>query len=385
VTALVADAPQPLAAPDRAPRPDDPAGRRVAGRGRRWLARLLGVSLTGKLAGANLLVLLVALAALVTAAGRPDALDAYIVGGALALGLVVNTLLVRAALRPVWELERVASQVWAGDFGARVPGSAVADREMTRVGRTFNLLLDSLADDRERMRTLAMQAVRAQDDERSRFARELHDSTAQTIAALTYQLAAAARAAGEQGQPALQETLQELRDQTGELLEEVRLLSHAIHPRVLDDLGLVPALEWLARQTRQHAALDVQVDATLPPDAADMSDATAAALYRVAQEALRNVERHARAGSARLTLRADGSHVILDVVDDGRGFDVAEAEARRPGMGLFSMRERLGLVGGSFDVLTSPGRGTRVRARAPRDSFAARHTIPFSPPASELR
>jgi signal transduction histidine kinase len=116
-----------------------------------------------------------------------------------------------------------------------------------------------------------------------------------------------------------------------------------------------------------------------------MSDATAAALYRVAQEALRNVERHARAESARLTLRADGAHVILDVTDDGRGFDVAEAEARRPGMGLFSMRERLGLVGGALDVHTSPGRGTRVRARAPRDSFAPRHTVPFSPPASELR
>ena len=384
MTGVVADVPR-AAATDRTPRPVDPAGRRVASGGRGLLRRLLGVSLTAKLAGANLLVLLVALVALVTAAGRPDHLDAYIVGAALALGLLVNTLLVRAALRPVWELERVASRVWAGDFGARVPGSAVADREMTRVGRTFNLLLDSLAEDRERMRALAMQAVRAQDDERSRIARELHDSTAQTIAALTYQLAAAARQAGENGQPTLQSTLQELREQTGELLEEVRLLSHAIHPRVLDDLGLVPALEWLARQTRQHAALDVQVDAALPPEATEMSDTTAAALYRVAQEALRNVERHARAGSARLTLRADGAHVILDVTDDGRGFDVAEAEARRPGMGLFSMRERLGLVGGALDVHTSPGRGTRVRARAPRDAFAPRHTVPFSPPASELR
>jgi signal transduction histidine kinase len=348
-----------------------------------WLRRLLGVPLTLKLAGANLLVLL--LAGLVLAAGRPDSVDVWIVGGALALGLVLNTLLVRYALRPVWELERVASRVWSGDFAARVPASAVADREMKRVGRTFNLLLDSLAADRERMRALAMQAVRAQDDERSRIARELHDSTAQNIAALTYQLTAAARTAGEAGQPALEATLRELREQTGALLEEVRLLSHAIHPRVLDDLGLVAALEWLARQTREHTALDVQVDAELSGDAAAMSDATAAALYRVAQESLRNVERHARAATARLTLREDAGDVILEVVDDGRGFDVAEAEQRRPGMGLFSMRERLGLVGGAFEVQTSIGRGTRVRARAPRDSFAPRHTVPFSPPASELR
>jgi signal transduction histidine kinase len=365
----------------RGVRREDRAGRLVVALP--WVRRLLGVPLMVKLAGANLLVLL--LAGVVVAAGQPNTADVWIVGGALALGLLLNALLVRYALRPVWELERVASRVWAGDFAARVPASAVADREMKRVGRTFNLLLDAIATDRERMRALALQAVRAQDDERSRIARELHDSTAQNIAALTYQLTAAARTASDAGQPALEATLRELREQTGELLEEVRLLSHAIHPRVLDDLGLVAALEWLARQTRAHTALDVHVDADLPGDAAEMSDASAAALYRVAQESLRNVERHARARTARLTLREDAGDVVLQVTDDGRGFDLAEAEARRPGMGLFSMRERLGLVGGTFEVQTTIGRGTRIRARAPRDAFAPRHTVPFSPPASELR
>ncbi len=373
----------PAASIARAPRPAASAGRARARP--RWQRAVLGVPLTVKLAGANLVVLLLAVVALVYAAGRPDHLDAWIVGGALALGFAVNSVLVRYALRPVWELEHVAARVWAGDFAARVPRSDVADREMTRVGRTFNLLLDSLAQDRERMRALALQAVRAQDDERSRIARELHDSTAQTIAALTYQLTAAARAAAEAGQPALEGTLRDLREQTGALLEEVRLLSHAIHPRVLDDLGLVAALEWLARRTREHRALDVHVEADVPPDAAALNDATAAALYRVAQEALRNVERHARAGAARLALRAEDGDVILDVVDDGAGFDLAEAEARRPGMGLFSMRERLGLVGGTLDVHTAPGRGTRVRARAPLDAFAPRQAVPFSPPATELR
>ena len=386
MTAIAPDAvPQVAADAPREPTPDGaPVGPLRAAR-RRWTRRLLGVSLTVKLAGANLFVLLVASASLVLAAGRPDHLDTWIIGGALGLGLLVNSLLVRYALRPVWELERVASRVWGGDYGARVPGSAVADREMTRVGRTFNLLLDSLAEDRERMRALAMQAVRAQDDERSRIARELHDSTAQTIAALTYQLTAAAREAGERGQTDLQDRLQELREQAGEVLEEVRMLSHAIHPRVLDDLGLVPALEWLARQTRAHTALDVTVQVDAPVASSAIGDTTAAALYRVAQESLRNVERHARARTARVALRAEGGDVILEVTDNGRGFDLGEAEARRPGMGLFSMRERLGLVGGALDVHTAVGRGTRVRARAPRDSLAPRQTIPFSPPATELR
>jgi len=127
----------------RAPRPAP--GARRAGARPAWQRALLGVPLTVKLAGANLVVLLLAVIALVYAAGRADHLDAWIVGGALALGFVVNSLLVRYALRPVWELEHVASRVWAGDFAARVPGSDVADREMSRVGRTFNLLLDSLA------------------------------------------------------------------------------------------------------------------------------------------------------------------------------------------------------------------------------------------------
>ena len=104
------------------------------------------------------------------AAPSPKLLRAF-AAGALALGLAANTLLVRYALRPIWELEHVASRVWAGDFAARVPGSDVADREMSRVGRTFNLLLDAIARDRERMRALALQTVRAQDDERSRIAR----------------------------------------------------------------------------------------------------------------------------------------------------------------------------------------------------------------------
>jgi signal transduction histidine kinase len=95
--------------------------------------------------------------------------------------------------------------------------------------------------------------------------------------------------------------------------------------------------------------------------------------------------RHANAHRVHVALSKGAERLHLEVVDDGRGFDVAEAEARRPGMGLFSMRERLGLVGGTFDILTAAGGGTRVRARAPRDSFAPRHTVPFSPPASELR
>ena len=98
---------------------------------------------------------------------------------------------------------------------------------------------------------------------------------------------------------------------------------------------------------------------------ARLSRPAAAALYRVAQESLRNVERHAAATAATIAVALDDGAVVLTVEDDGRGFDLAEAEERRPGMGLFAIRERVALVGGTVDIDTAPGAGTRVRARVP--------------------
>ena len=349
-------------------RPTDGLGHAASGEQRvpHWLRALLGVPLTVKLVGANLLVGLVAVAVVWTRhgpAGRAG--DTVVVLAALAVALLLNCALVHLALRPVRLLEDAATRVWRGDFEARVPASAVADADMRRLGRTVNLLLDSLADDRTRLRELAAQAIRVQDDERSRIARELHDSAAQTIAALTYQLAAAAR---DSRDPALAARLTEIREMAGDVLEEVRLLSHTVHPRVLDDLGLVPALEWLARTTHEHGGPPVDVEARIGDAAAALPKLSTSTLYRVAQESLRNAERHAEASRVVVTVERQDGDVVLEVADNGRGFDLAEAAARRPGMGLFAMRERLGLVGGSLDIVTAPAAGTRVRARVPGDT-----------------
>ena len=228
------------------------------------------------------------------------------------------------------------------------------------------------------MRDLAKAVVEAADAERARIGRELHDSTAQTLAALAMQLAAAAR---DSRDPALAERLAMLRELAGEAVEEVRALAHTVYARVLDDLGLVAALEWQARQLRERAGLDVEVvvgpAATGVAAAADRHATTA--LYRVAQESLRNAERHAGARSVRIVVSSErtarGHDCLgLEVTDDGAGFDVAEAEARRPGMGLFSMRERVGLVGGTFHIASAPGEGTRVTARVPAILHTALHT-----------
>jgi signal transduction histidine kinase len=322
--------------------------------------RALRVPLLGKLAGANLII--VAAALLAVLAERHSLLPGTavsILGLALALSLVVSLGLVYVALRPLSDLEATAARVSGGDLEARVPASILADRDMARVGTTLNTLLDHLTEDRERVRRLAAQVISAQDEERARIARELHDSTAQMLAAIMLQLGVAAR---ENTSDVLDARIATLRDMVADALEEVRTISHTIHPRVLDDLGLAAALEWLARQTREQDALDVEVFAD---DGPPIPKLPASVLYRVAQESLRNAVRHAQARRVELWLRRAPGTATLEVVDDGRGFDVRRAEERRPGMGLFSMRERVGLVNGTLALVSAPGRGTRVVATVP--------------------
>jgi signal transduction histidine kinase len=249
--------------------------------------------------------------------------------------------------------------VSAGDLGARVADNPLADRDMARVGTTLNTLLDNLTNDRARVRRLAAQVISAQDEERARVARELHDSTAQMLAAVMLQLGVAAR---ENESPVLDARIATVRDMVADALEEVRSLSHTIHPRVLDDLGLAAALSWLTRQTREQEALDAEAFAD---DGAPIPRLEATVLYRVAQESLRNAVRHAHAHRVEVWLRRTATTATLEVVDDGRGFDVRRAEERRPGMGLFSMRERVGLANGTLSVESAPGRGTRVVATVP--------------------
>ena len=328
------------------------------------VGQLLGVPLRWKLVLANLGLVGLAAAVAVSVHSLPAALS--LVALTFIASVALSWVLVTLALRPLRDLERTASRVWQGDLRARVTPSRLADRDMIRVDSTFNLLLDGLMDDRDRMRRLAAQVISAQDQERARIARELHDSTAQMLAAAMYQLTAAARLAEHEGATEISGSLADLRQLLSNTVDEVRTLSHTIHPRVLDDLGLRAALEWLARQTREQSdegpAVEVEVDCAGP---CDVPRAPASVLYRVAQESLRNALQHARARTIRLHLESDGDHAALTVTDDGAGFDVREAESRRPGMGLFSIRERVALVNGSVDIHSKPGEGTRIVATVP--------------------
>ena len=150
----------------------------------------------------------------------------------------------------------------------------------------------------------------------------------------------------------------ELRD----LGEEIRRLAHHMHPSVLDNLGLPAALRALGQEVETADQLPVRVIVDEPM--APLSPAAALSLYRVAQEALRNVVKHAAAGEAIVRLTREQGGASLEVVDTGRGFDPAENSARR-GLGVTSMTERVRLVRGNVRVVSAPGRGTRTTAWVP--------------------
>jgi len=339
------------------------------------LAAVLRVPLAGKIAGANAIIVVAALIAAIAGnlGSPPERRLLLILATALAVSLVVNVALVLVALRPLEALQGTATKIWNGDLAARVPDSILADSNIERVGGTVNALLDSLTSDRAHLRSLAAQVIRAGDRERAQIARELHDSAAQTLAALLLELSVVAN---ENRDHAIAARLQHVRSIASDVLDEVKLLAHTVHPRVLDDLGLVAALRLLSRETEERSRTVVQVDADAALEA--IPETLTSVLYRVAQEAVNNSVRHGEPAHITLSLRVYPGQARLEVVDDGPGFDVAEAERRRPGMGLFTMRERVALVGGAVRIESAKGRGTRVVATVPTNSAEA----PASAPAA---
>ncbi len=206
-----------------------------------------------------------------------------------------------------------------------------------------------------RLRQLAAQLVHSQEAERARVARELHDGVTQSLVSVKF---LAESAAARQPGAELDAVVTRLR----EILGEVRLIAHDLRPPLLDDLGLARALEQLGRdwQARSGVALHSEL-AELPP----LPEAVSTALFRFAQEALGNVERHAEAGRVRLALQADRAGLLLSIEDDGRGFDV---EAARQGLGLLHLRERIEALGGQLQLESRPGR-THVAAYLPRTAW----------------
>jgi two-component system, NarL family, sensor histidine kinase UhpB len=284
--------------------------------------------------------------------------------------VLVNAMILRLALRPIYQLEETAARVQEGDVAARASLSPLADRELERLTRTFNSMLDATAAYRQRVRDVAAHALNAEEEERKRVARELHDETAQTLAALLIRLRVGRGIADPEARDAF---LEDMRREISSALEGVRRFARGLRPPALDELGLVPALEAHVRGISESIDLPIRIEAD-PVDGV-LPRQGELVLYRIVQEALSNSIRHAGASCVHVRITRGSDTVTVAVEDDGRGFVMDEVmSGNGQGLGLYGMEERAAYLGGRVEIQSRPGVGTRVEAEIP---IADRH--PYAP------
>jgi len=250
---------------------------------------------------------------------------------------------------------------WRGHPARLVQINDITERVRTQ--QTLESLNHELELSHERLRALSRRLFEVQEEERRRLARDLHDDVGQALTALKIQLESVARAGGE---AAARARMDECVDTVQHTLERVRQLSLSLRPSQLDDLGLAAALRsHLDRQARV-AGLQAHFETEDAPQ--ELAPDTETACFRVAQEAINNVLRHARARNLWVRLFSAGGRLAISVRDDGRGFDlesVRERSASGTSLGLIGMEERMALAGGSFELRSAPGQGTILLATFP--------------------
>ncbi|MBI5298506.1 MAG: HAMP domain-containing protein [Chloroflexi bacterium] len=289
--------------------------------------------------------------------------------------ILVAVFLTWILTRPILSLVTATQSVARGDFSPRVP--RWANDEIGDLAEAFNKMTgelahtDELRREREALRRqLLEKVITTQEDERRRIARELHDSTSQNLTSLIVGLRIMETNCA---QCAAQSKTTDLRQVAARTLEEVHDLSMRLRPRVLDDLGLAAALERLAAewQARHKIPVDVaiQLDERLPGD-------VETAVYRITQEALTNIARHAQARSASVLVERRDNTVRTIIEDDGSGFSMTEKRGERH-LGLLGMRERAELLNGSLTIESTPGRGTSIFIEIPLPERVS------APPAKE--
>lgn len=238
---------------------------------------------------------------------------------------------------------------------------------------TMVLLMERRRQAEEARQRLLRQLLAVQENERRHLARELHDEVMQTLTALKLSLGVVAQVSATETRH-LEESVETVDD----LVEQIRNLSLDLRPSMLDDLGLVATLEWYCERQARRLALPITFTAESFSSRPDMESETAC--FRVVQEALTNAAKYAQATQVWVTLQRQETMLLLSIRDNGVGFDVAAARAHTAdgsGVGLRGMEERLWLIGGQLDILSTPGHGTEIRARVPMSEAVTNSTPVF--------
>ncbi len=327
-----------------------PSTRATARSRRRWE----NVSLLWRVFAANIIVCVAAVALLawtpVTVHTVATPSELLILGIGLVVMLGVDLVLLRRVFGPLRRLAAVMGTVDPRQPGRRAEAASTAGREVVALAEALNSMLDRLEDER---RESARRALAAQEGERARIARELHDEVGQTLTAVALRAERAADQASRQS-----EALAEIAETVLRSLEDVHRIGRELRPEALDDLGLVNALIALCSRVGRQSGLRVrrELDGHLPA----LSDEVELVIYRVAQEALTNALRHAQGTEVTVSLKLITGRVVLKVSDDGRGLP----ERKREG-GLGGMRERAMLIDATLEARSAEDRGTDIVLTVP--------------------
>src|SRR5436305_6568016 len=275
------------------------------------------------------------------------------------VSVFLNFVVLQIAFRPLMDLGKVMNRVQAGERSLRARLTGV-DPQANPLARTFNTMLEAI-DEATRLR--ASQIINAQEQERKRIARELHDETSQVLTSLLISLAILEESITTQE---ARDRIADTRKLAHQTLRAIRNLSIDLRPSALDDLGLLPALRWYVKEYQQKCSIEVEFAAQgfkqrLP---AEMETA----LYRIVQESLTNTARHANAHKVLITMKEDADAVYVTIKDDGCGFDVGtllKTPDQERGLGLAGMNERAVLLDGSLSIHSGPGHGTTIEVHIP--------------------
>ena len=323
-------------------------------------------SLIGQIVAANVVLFALTLLAASVAAGLDlgasnERWEFLIIALAIVLTLCTNLWMLQRRFRP---LESLIDQIEAIDPAEPTPLELRRSdpvEEIDRLASSFHGLLERIEEERRRSGQLAM---RAQEEERRRLARDLHDEVNQALTAILLRLEALAQETPPERAP----ELLELKRLVNQAMDELLNLARQLRPSALDDHGLLAALETQLKRFSARSGIEARLDTSGDPDT--LADVVQTAIYRVTQEALTNVTRHAGATAVELVVAEDEGGVELRISDDGRGFDPAvlpHVNSLTPGrgLGLIGMAERARLVGGELDVRSAPGGGTTITLRVP--------------------
>jgi two-component system sensor histidine kinase UhpB len=316
-------------------------------------------SLAGQVVAVNVLLVVATLFAASAAASlnldlHDQRLSFALLALTIVLVLLVNMMMLRRRFLP---LERLIATIEAIDPSAAgelmLPTDPQEAEEVGRLAASFRRMLVRIEDERRRSGRLVL---RAQEEERRRLARDLHDEVNQALTAILLRLQALSQAAP----PELSDELTELKRLVNQAMNELLQLARQLRPTALDDHGLLPAM---ASQVRRFAAqTGIKADLKATGESSSLQPDEEIAVYRIAQEALANIARHSDATQVEVDFKAGGDSVELTVRDDGRGFD---PRVSGNGLGLGGMAERARLVGGELTIESRPGGGTQLCLRVP--------------------